>query len=329
MSMDSMVTKTGRTHGVYLYTGMAFFASALVYYVIYRAQLPWPGYLLNLEWAHLGQLTDHTRGSYPSFAFALSLGLISIALFAHDRRQTLLAIAGIWLVGIIHETSMGTFDRVDIFAGSVGALIALGFAGLALRVTAGKSIESTGGSKNVNRIKLASLLMVSATFATGTSEYENPDNSHCVETDVNGVCVDRITRASPVYMSYADLRSAVKITEPRALTSVARIYLYKNFLFANEMNEGIHIIDNTVPTSPERIGFIEIPGNTEISIREDNLYADSYIDLVTIDVSDVNNITEIARQQDIFPYNSRQNIPGDVTLTGQIDRDLGVVVGYR
>jgi len=77
------------------------------------------------------------------------------------------------------------------------------------------------------------------------------------------------------------------------------------------------------------LGFIEIPGNTEVAIREDNLYADSYIDLVTIDVSDIVNIREIARSEDSFPYNARQNIPGNINLVGAIDSSRGVVVGYQ
>jgi len=105
--------------------------------------------------------------------------------------------------------------------------------------------------------------------------------------------------------------------------------LYKNYIFANEPNQGLHIIDNRIPTSPVEVGFIAIPGNQEVAIKEDALYADSYVDLVTLDISDINNIVEVSREEDIFPYNARQNIPRNVSLTSVVDKDRGVVVGYQ
>ena len=327
--MESMLTKSRRAQRLYLYSGFSFFASALAYYIVFRSQLPWPGYEFNFSWARQYYLSDLTHGSYPSFALALSMGLIAIAIFASDKLRAATAIFGIWAIGLLHENAMGTFDSMDVAAGTIGAVIAT-----LLCITAPRMATSAHPAVRygavAERAKLLTLMFVTATLATGTSAYE-PYSSEgsCIEFDVNGVCIERKQDRQARYLSYAELRNAIKVSEPRALTTVSRIYLYNNFLFANEMNEGIHIIDNTDPRAPQRIAFIEIPGNTEIGIRNDNLYADSYIDLVTLDVSDLNNITEIAREESIFPYNSRQNIPGNINLTGQIDRTRGVVVGYQ
>jgi len=327
-------------HG-YLYAGACIFTSALVYYVVFRSQLPWPGHLLNLEWARLGQLTDYSKGSYPSFAFALSMGLIALGLFINQRLTAIKAILGIWVIGLLHEIFISTLTSTDVLAGSLGAAIALritlfatgfsSYSGSSVSTLKQVATRNSVQHKSVfsDRIKLTVLMLLSIAFATGTSPYEEPLSSNCLEYDVNGICVNETIRATPVYMSYAELRSAVKVSENRALTSVSRILLYENYLFVNELNEGIHIIDNSFPSSPQRLGFIEIPGNQDVQIKDNALYADSYIDLVTIDVSNIENIREVARLEDVFPYNARQNIPENVRLSGTIDRTRGVVVGYQ
>ncbi|HHN47860.1 MAG TPA: hypothetical protein ENN08_02830, partial [Bacteroidales bacterium] len=52
------------------------------------------------------------------------------------------------------------------------------------------------------------------------------------------------------------------------------------------MNQGIHVVDNSNPASPQIISFIAIPGNYDLAIRGNILFADSYIDLVALDISD-------------------------------------------
>lgn len=312
----------------YFISGAAVLLSTLAYYLLFRSQLPWPGYLLEFEYAPLAYLGDITHGSYPSFAFTLSLGLVSIALFKSNKTCTLAALTGIWLVGVLHEITLGTFSQLDIAAGTIGIIIPLV---LLLNSFQPFSLDQICASKfSVNeRLKFGALMLVSATLATGTSAYDPIDPDNCTQTDQNNICIAQSTFADPVYLSYTDLRSAVKMSAAREMTSVSRIYLYEDMLFVNERNEGIHIIDNRFPNSPQRVGFLEIPGNTELSIRDNNLYADSYIDLVTLDVQNIENITEIARQESIFPYNALQNIPSNVQLNTGIDSSLGVVVGYQ
>lgn len=357
--MELQSTSSQNTGRWYLYTGAGIFTSALAYYVAFRSQLPWPGHLLNLEWARLSQLTDFSNGSYPSFAFTLSMGLMAVGLFVTQRSQLIKAVLAIWAIGLAHELFISILTITDVLAGTFGAVIALRIGLFATRPSS--QPDSTLSTPAIipalsltpvrsgfsDRTKLAGIMFFSIVFATGTSPYEEIIDSDCIETDVNGTCVSTFIQGTPEYLSYADLRSAVKVTAPRALTSVSRIYLYNSYIFANELNEGFHIIDNSSPTVPKILGFVEVPGNQDIAIRGDSLYADSYIDLVTIDISDIEsivglesngtianiselaNIPEVARVEEVFPYNAEQNIPDNVRLTGPIDRTLGVVVGYR
>ena len=132
---------------------------------------------------------------------------------------------------------------------------------------------------------------------------------------------------APVYMTYDALRAAVKEESSRAIEKPGKIYFKDDYVFINEIMQGVHVIDVSDPANPQNIGFIEIPGNVDIAIRENVLYADSYVDLVAIDVSDVNNIHEVGRVEDIFPY----TVPEYDTeyRLAEVDQEKGVVIDWE
>ncbi len=110
------------------------------------------------------------------------------------------------------------------------------------------------------------------------------------------------TALNPVYMSYEDLRNSVSTEGPRDLKRPGKIYFYGQYVFISEINEGVHIINNLDPANPENIGFIVVPGNNDIAVRGNILYADSYVDLVSLDVSNISDVKEMDREVDVFPY---------------------------
>ena len=64
----------------------------------------------------------------------------------------------------------------------------------------------------------------------------------------------------------------------------------------------------------ELIGFIVIPGNVDIAIRENVLYADSQNDLIVIDITDPTNASEITRIEDMFPEETEMPLIGKIIL---------------
>ena len=87
-------------------------------------------------------------------------------------------------------------------------------------------------------------------------------------------------------MSSDIFRSSVKVTtQPEEITQQGKICFYDGYLYMSEPGKGIHIIDNRNPSSPAVVGFIELLGNADLAIRNDLLYADSYVDLVWFDIS--------------------------------------------
>ncbi len=116
---------------------------------------------------------------------------------------------------------------------------------------------------------------------------------HCKKTHI-------YTYFIPVYKSQAEVVASIKSNEPKAMEKTGKIYIYGKYIFLNEIDKGIHVIDNTNPTSPKNIGFIDIPGNVDIAVKENVLYADMYGDLVALDISDPSDVKLLKKLDDVF-----------------------------
>lgn len=59
------------------------------------------------------------------------------------------------------------------------------------------------------------------------------------------------------------------------------------------------------------------------------LYADSYVDLVVLDVQNIDNIHEVGRIKDILPYTVPQAGTGTDYPVGTVDKEKGVVIDWE
>lgn len=109
--------------------------------------------------------------------------------------------------------------------------------------------------------------------------------------------------ATPEYITLDNLRSSIEITNPTNIVASGKIYAYKNMILVNDLKRGIHVIDNTDPKNPIKVAFIKIIANNDMEVRGDYLYADSLMDLVVFDISNINSIKKISRLKDVFPVN--------------------------
>jgi len=148
---------------------------------------------------------------------------------------------------------------------------------------------------------------------------------------ISSGCKDRFTEIfvanSPVYMTYENLRLAIRQSAASGLVNPGKIYFKDQYIFIVEEMKGIHIFDNTDPSNPVNKSFIEVPGNVDIAIKGVILYADSYIDMVAIDISDLTAVKEVGRVQKVLPYTIP---PYDPTHPlARIDEEKGVVTGWE
>ena len=133
----------------------------------------------------------------------------------------------------------------------------------------------------------------------------------------------------PVYMDFSEFRQPPKAKSARGIKQAGKIYFKDNLIFINEVNEGIHVIDNTNPSYPKKVTFYEITGNVDMAILGNTLFVDSYIDLIAIDISDIHRPIEVSRIENAFP--EVLPMPIDVNLPyawDKIDRSKGVIVGW-
>lgn len=95
----------------------------------------------------------------------------------------------------------------------------------------------------------------------------------------------------------------IKFQKKKHLQNPGKIYHFGKTLYINDKNRGIHIVDNSNPRQPEFQQFIKIPGNYDIAIKGQILYADNYEDLVI-----VNLLTkEVKRISNVFPESAKKH----------------------
>lgn len=108
------------------------------------------------------------------------------------------------------------------------------------------------------------------------------------------------TYLAPVFMTTQEIRDAFEFREPIEISIPGKIYLFGSYLFVNEVRKGIHVIDNADKRNPVNIGFINIPGNYDLAVKGNILYADSYVDLLALDISNTNDVKLVKRLEGVF-----------------------------
>ncbi|GAB1857327.1 hypothetical protein MHTCC0001_21630 [Flavobacteriaceae bacterium MHTCC 0001] len=141
--------------------------------------------------------------------------------------------------------------------------------------------------------------------------------------------MELVTVATPELMSKSEFRKSVEIKAPQPMLQPGKIYAYGNYIFVNDVNKGVHIIDNSTPSSPQPIQYINIPGNEDISIKDNYLYADSATDLVVFDISNINTIKQVERLEDVFEvYNYQIPMEAEYTDYENYNYETDIIVGW-
>jgi hypothetical protein len=115
-------------------------------------------------------------------------------------------------------------------------------------------------------------------------------------------CVDQVAVkvAIPTFLDEIDWQTNPRMVPARPFVHISRPKSVGKYLLFNELLEGIHIVDNTNPKDPRKVGFIEIPGNLDFDTDGQYLFADSYTDLLTFDVLNLLQPVFLRRTHNIF-----------------------------
>lgn len=144
----------------------------------------------------------------------------------------------------------------------------------------------------------------------------------CTETKVEKAYV-------PIYQPFDKFRDKIEATSPKTLRDPGKIMTNGNYLYINEKNKGIHVVDNSDPSSPRLTAFIPIPGNVDMTMCGNTLYADSYMDMIVLDLSNPSNPRSVGRHKDVFPYDPYQYLPYEGKYIRDVDPSKGVVVDWK
>jgi len=156
-------------------------------------------------------------------------------------------------------------------------------------------------------------------------------------------CSDNETTKSviglrPIYGTIDDIQNFVKSTDARELTSVGKIYTYQDFLFINEVGSGLHVYNNQDPINPVALKFISIPGNVDIAIKNQYIYADMGSGIITIDMSNLDElvITDFSTEylEENLDVRPPQHLIAQLNISGRvyyecIDRSNGKIITWE
>jgi hypothetical protein len=106
----------------------------------------------------------------------------------------------------------------------------------------------------------------------------------------------------PVLLDRAAFESSIEIQAPQSIIKSGKIYIKDNLMFLNDSNKGFHVYNYTNPEKPSKIGFIKIVGATDLAIRDNIIYINQAIDLVTLSYDSTSNTMKVLhRNKNVFP----------------------------
>lgn len=138
----------------------------------------------------------------------------------------------------------------------------------------------------------------------------------------------------PVYL--VETEAITGITAATPFLSLGKIVYAEPYILINEQYRGIHIIDNTNPEDPQKLSFVQIPGNTDFTVKGDYLYANKGVDLVTykfaVDISQLADsaIEEVNVIEEFFGVRPDTRVPPNYSGFFEcVDPEAGIVVGWE
>ena len=115
-----------------------------------------------------------------------------------------------------------------------------------------------------------------------------------------GTAVITYQEATAVYGDLEEVRNQPLNSSVRAVENPGKIFVGADFILLGEEEQGVHVINNTDIANPQFTNFIHIPGNREFFVNGHFLYAESYYDLLKIDLTDLSNVQLVGRVNNLF-----------------------------
>lgn len=103
----------------------------------------------------------------------------------------------------------------------------------------------------------------------------------------------------PVYVPASSLADIRNLPE-QPVEQTGTIFLLNDLFFMLEQRKGIHVYSVNNAGDVQYMTFIKIPAVTDFTVNGNLLYADSWRDLLTLDISNLLSVDVLNRQTDVF-----------------------------
>ena len=117
----------------------------------------------------------------------------------------------------------------------------------------------------------------------------------------------------PVYKTKQEVRAAINSSTPKSIVNPGKLFYKDGYVFLNDLEKGVHIIDVRNPASPQVVAFVAIPGSVDLAVRGNILYADLTTDLVAIDISNPLQVKLTKVLEGVFPHRYYNQFRADTT----------------
>jgi hypothetical protein len=137
--------------------------------------------------------------------------------------------------------------------------------------------------------------------------------------------IEKYQVLTPVYTLKSAVLAGMNSDPATPVSQPGQLYVKGSYIFLNDPEKGIHVIDNSDPSHPVQTAFLNIPGNLNIGIRNNILYADMYADVLAIDISNIHQVKVVGSLRNFFSsriYNSDTSY----IVTNWIVKDTSFVV---
>lgn len=117
-----------------------------------------------------------------------------------------------------------------------------------------------------------------------------------VDDDINTSLIEPPQYYEAQTMLRTEFENSTQLLPAQPISKTGKIYIKDGFLFINQPNKGFHIFDNSNPSAPINMAFLEVLGSSDLSIKNDILYINNATDLIAIKPNFNNNTIDITKR---------------------------------
>jgi hypothetical protein len=114
---------------------------------------------------------------------------------------------------------------------------------------------------------------------------------------------------TPVYQERRIYEKMLGAEIEAELLNPGKIYMKDNFKYIGDINRGVHVYDYSNPEEPELVAFWYLPGNIDIAIKNNTMYANSYSNLAAINITNPRNPQTVKLLRRAFPNVYKHGYP--------------------